>query len=314
MFMGWLTINIRKLCPQYQLSKFIMDDNNNSSKVDASQSLDNRDAASKARDHRKPSTMAAREAAAGLNLAGNNPMSGRGGKTPTMAEREAAAGLNLAGNNPMSGREAAAGLNLAGNDTMSGRRRERRNKAKELKKKYNEIRSTLGSTAEKRELKEQYKAALLDIDTSLESNKSGAGSTIQDDSIDNVDSSADSSTDPLEAAYASQDFYLYAFKVIDDLDGTVSVLTGTVNTETATGLEPAGQPDELWLKVTFDTDGVVTEASVEESSGTTSATQDYRQIASITWDGDAPTIVQGIKGSQSIASCGATHQWGTLYS
>lgn len=68
-------------------------------------------------------------------------------------------------------------------------RRERRNKAKELKKKYNEIRSTLDNTAEKRELKEQYNAALLDIDTSLESNKSGAGSTIQDDGIDNVDSS-----------------------------------------------------------------------------------------------------------------------------
>jgi hypothetical protein len=70
-------------------------------------------------------------------------------------------------------------------------RRERRNKAKELKKKYNEIQNTLDNTADKRELKEQYKAALLDIDTSLESNKSGAGSTIQDDGIDNIDSSAD---------------------------------------------------------------------------------------------------------------------------
>ena len=100
-----------------------MDDNNNSSKVDASQSLDDRDAASKAR--------------------------------------------------------VAAGK----------LRRERRNKAKELKKKYNEIRNTLNNTADKRELREQYKAALLDIDTSLESNKSGAGSTIQDDGIDNVDSS-----------------------------------------------------------------------------------------------------------------------------
>jgi len=102
-----------------------MDDNNNSSKVDASQSLDDRDAASKAR--------------------------------------------------------VAAGK----------LRRERRDKAKELKKKYNETRNTLDNTAEKRELKEQYNAALLDIDTSLEFNKSGAGSTIQDDGIDNVDSSDD---------------------------------------------------------------------------------------------------------------------------
>jgi hypothetical protein len=110
---------------------------------------------------------------------------------------------------------------------------------------------------------------------------------------------------------------LFAFKVVDDTDGTVSVTTGTVNTVTATGLTPTGKPTELWLKVTFDTDGVVTAASVEESSETTSATEDYRQIASITWGGESnntPTIVQGIKGSQSIASCGATHQWGTLYS
>jgi len=107
---------------------------------------------------------------------------------------------------------------------------------------------------------------------------------------------------------------LYAFKVVNDGDGTVSVTTGTVNTETATSLTPSGKPDELWLEVTFNTDGEVTAASVETSGGTTSETQDYRQIATITWDGDAPTIVQGIKGSQSIASCGATHQWGTLYS
>lgn len=107
---------------------------------------------------------------------------------------------------------------------------------------------------------------------------------------------------------------LFAFKVVDDTDGTVSVTTGTVNTVTATGLTPLGKPDKLWLKVTFDTDDVVTAASVETSSGTTSALEDYRQIASITWSGDVPTIVQGIKGSQSIASCGATHQWGTLYS
>ena len=107
---------------------------------------------------------------------------------------------------------------------------------------------------------------------------------------------------------------LYAFKVVDEGNGTVSVETGTVNTETATGLTPSGKPTELWLNVTFDTDGAVTAASVQTSSGSTSATADYRQIASITWDGNVPTIVQGIKGSQSIASCGATHQWGTLYS
>lgn len=188
-------------------------------------------------------------------------------------------------------------------------RRDKRNKAKELKAAFKQRLKSLDNTKDKRKLKEQFKSALKDIDTGLDSNRSGAGSTVQDDGIDNVESS----TDPLEAAYASLDFLLYAFKVIDGLDGTVSVLTGTVNTETATGLTPSGQPDELWLKVTF-ADDVVTAASVQTSSGTTSDTEDYRQIASITWDGDLPTIVQGIKGSQSIASCGATHQWGTLYS
>lgn len=51
------------------------------------------------------SSMDKREREAGLNLAGNDPMSGRRGgmKTPTMDEREAAAGLNLRGNNTMWG-------------------------------------------------------------------------------------------------------------------------------------------------------------------------------------------------------------------
>ena len=106
----------------------------------------------------------------------------------------------------------------------------------------------------------------------------------------------------------------YAFQVVDDGNGTVSVREGTVNTETATGLEPSGNPTELWLKATFNASDEVTAASIVTSAGSTSATEDYRQVASITWNGNTPTIIQGIKGSQSIASCGATHQWGTLYS
>ena len=48
--------------------------------------------------------MSQREAAAGLNLAGNNPTSGRGLPAPTMDQREAASGLYLAGNDTTSGR------------------------------------------------------------------------------------------------------------------------------------------------------------------------------------------------------------------
>lgn len=186
----------------------------------------------------------AREAAAGLYLAGNDTISaGRGGSGSSFADREAANGLT----NTTSGRAASRATNPdfppvgtpAGNDEFA-----------------------------------------------VTSNISGGGGGGE----------------------------LYAFKVVNEGGGGVEVTPGSVNTEMATGLTVGGNPNELWLKVTFDTDGEVTQASVKTSSGSTSATQDYRLIATITWDGGSPTIAQGIKGSQSIASCGVTHQWGTLYS
>jgi hypothetical protein len=194
----------------------------------------------------RDASFAAREANAGLTLAGNKTMSsGRGGSGPSFAEREAANGLT----NTTSGRVASRATNPD----------------------FPPVGTPLGN------------------DEFVATNSVGGGG-------------------------GGNDGELYAFKVVNEGDGAVSVTTGTVNTETATGLTPSGNPDELWLKVTFETDGEVTAASVETSKGSTSATQDYRQIATITWDGDTPTIVQGIKGSQSIASCGAIHQWGTLYS
>ena len=194
----------------------------------------------------RDASFAAREANAGLTLAGNSTTSsGRGGSGPSFADREAANGLT----NTTSGRVASRATNPD----------------------FPPVGTPLGN------------------DEFVATNNVGGGG-------------------------GGGSVELYAFKIIDDGDGTVSVTTGTVNTETATGLTPSGKPTQLWLKVTFDTDGEVTAASVQTSSGSTSETQDYRQIATITWSGDAPTIVQGIKGSQSIASCGATHQWGTLYS
>ena len=51
-------------------------------------------------------SMSQREAAAGLNLAGNNTMSGRTEQPmPTMSEREESAGLYLAGNDTTVGRD-----------------------------------------------------------------------------------------------------------------------------------------------------------------------------------------------------------------
>jgi len=189
----------------------------------------------------------------------------------------------------MSQREAAAGLYLAGNDTISaGRGGSGPSFAQR------EAAAGLTNTMSGRVASRAANPDLPPVGTPLGNDEFVATQNV--------------------AGGGGGDGELYAFKVVDEGNGTVSVETGTVNTETATGLTPSGKPTELWLKATFDTDGEVTAASVQTSSGSTSATADYRQIASITWDGNVPTIVQGIKGSQSIASCGATHQWGTLYS
>jgi hypothetical protein len=84
---------------------------------------------------------------------------------------------------------------LSWNNTVSRneqrKNRSRRNKSKELRAAFKETLGSLDNTKDKRELREQFESSLKDIDTGLESNRSGSGSTIQDDSIDNVDSSAD---------------------------------------------------------------------------------------------------------------------------
>ena len=71
-------------------------------------------------------------------------------------------------------------------------KRDKRNKAKELKAAFKQRLKSLDNTKDRRELKEQFKSTLKDIDTGLDSNRSGAGSTVQDDGIDNVDSTEDS--------------------------------------------------------------------------------------------------------------------------
>lgn len=104
----------------------------------------------------------------------------------------------------------------------------------------------------------------------------------------------------------------FAFKVVDDGDGTVSVLPGSINAYTATGLTPGGKPTELWLKATIAS-GAVSGASIVTASVADSDTASTRKVADITWNGDVPSITQGIKGSQNIVSCGASHGWSSLY-
>ena len=109
----------------------------------------------------------------------------------------------------------------------------------------------------------------------------------------------------------------YGFKVVNGGEGEVRVLSGAVNTQVVPESIQSGKPDKLWLKVTFDENGDVNGASVEDSSGTSDETTDYKLIAHINWVGESnntPIIVQGIKGSIGISSCGATHLWSSLYS
>lgn len=106
-------------------------------------------------------TIDEREAAAGLNLAGNNTMSGRGLRNPTIDEREAAAGLNLAGNSTTDpefqnqnfikyvSRYIEREASLIREDAS----RARRSEEKRLKDKYQEAINNATDTRDKRLLK-----------------------------------------------------------------------------------------------------------------------------------------------------------------
>ena len=106
---------------------------------------------------------------------------------------------------------------------------------------------------------------------------------------------------------------LYAFKVIDQGDGSVSVAAGAVNNVPATELNPSGKPTEIWLKVSFTDDITVSAVRITTTVGTITAETDYRLIASITWADDIPTIIQGMAGNQSVVSCGVNHYWTPNY-
>ena len=75
------------------------------------------------------------------------------------------------------------------------KKRDKREAAKNLKTQYKERLQGANSTSERRDAREQFQSDLMDIDTGLESNRSGTGSTVQDDGIDNVDSTESSGGD-----------------------------------------------------------------------------------------------------------------------
>jgi hypothetical protein len=108
------------------------------------------------------------------------------------------------------------------------------------------------------------------------------------------------------------DCSVYAFKVVDNFDGTVNVVDGGVNGFITNFTQLGGKPTEIWMEVTF-TNGVVTAATLDTTAGTTTKDSDWKLIASITWNQDVPTISQGIRGTLGIISCGIQHEWRTLY-
>ena len=193
----------------------------------------------------------AREAAAGLNLAGNDTTSGRGELGPTFSQREAAAGLNLGGNSTTSGRDSFY---------------------------------SYGATSRSSEGQTDY--GVYDIDPPV---------SFPDPTREKITKSPP-----------------YAFEVVKDGDGGVEVLNGGVQGYMTDFTQLGGKPEEIWMEVTFE-NGVITEVELDTSAGTTTKDSDWKLIASITWEGDVPTIIQGIRGTLGIISCGIQHEWRTLY-
>jgi len=159
--------------------------------------------------------MSQREAAAGLNLAGNNTMSGRGQPMPTMSEREEAAGLNLAGNDTLSGRQSQEERTSLDRQKATRERRAEEKRVKDLRKEaLNQVRSqSVTSTKDIRKVKAADEGELLsmlgrqsqegniyDVETGNYDptfNKEGTDETILNDGIDQLgadDDSGDSRT------------------------------------------------------------------------------------------------------------------------
>ena len=152
-----------------------------------------------------------REAAAGLTLAGNNTLYGRGERTPTIDEREVAAGLTLFGHSTTD-REFQRqnrleeledyiykGTSIIRQRASLDRRRAKRDLKEDYKQAINEATNTRDKRKLKRERDEKIQDALEKIqkaeDTANERlNKGGTGDSIHDDSIDKTGSAPDNST------------------------------------------------------------------------------------------------------------------------
>lgn len=113
---------------------------------------------------------------------------------------------------------------------------------------------------------------------------------------------------------SSQPDFAFALREDPDNPGDYIVLAGSVNSINVPQYSVPGTPSEIWLNVTVSA-GTASSATIStSSSGSDSETNTSRKIASPTWDSDTlVTAGQGIKGSQNIVSCGASHGWSSLY-
>ena len=105
----------------------------------------------------------------------------------------------------------------------------------------------------------------------------------------------------------------HPFRVVDDGDGTVSVIVGYVNFIAATNLTPTGKPTTIWLKCNLTAMPEQDLDTVEIYTGATAPTETaslaVAKIATINWAGDTPTINQIVSNNLQLSSCTDYHQF-----
>jgi uncharacterized membrane protein YqiK len=193
-------------------------------------------------------------------------------------------------------------------EALARARAELRKQKRDARKERQRGISWATSTSERREIKRKFDEDIEGIDTSIEANKKARDNEPQHDKSDDI-VEGDSADSYLEEIAESRLTPFYVYYTGDSL----VVKEGTVNSVIATGLEPSGEPNTLWLKATLDTSQNVTAVAVETSEPSAdSATQAKLLIASISWSNGVPTITNYLSGSQQLASCGDTHYWGAV--
>lgn len=121
---------------------------------------------------------------------------------------------------------------------------------------------------------------------------------------------------------------VHAFQLVkvaaDDLCVRQGTIGSVIPTISGTALEadhtqnslslPGTATREYWLKVTLDTSGDITTVTIETTEpGANSATQAKLLLGSVETDsGDIVAFNSNLSGSQSLASCGATHYFGVV--